>query len=134
MENKVRVERQSIRTHRRQFAWQILVPFLVMTMLILAASVWVVTGGPARTDLWADISVIWILAPTLLIALVVLALLVTTIYGMIKLLQVLPTYTGKTQDIFAMLSAMTRKVADGVAKPILWVRQAGAAIRSIFKL
>jgi hypothetical protein len=134
MENQSPVDHPTIRAHKRQFAWQILVPFLVMAGLIIAGAVLVVTGGAPRTGVWADISVIWLLAPALFIALAFLAIVSTTIYGMAKLLQVIPHYTGKAQGVFALLSAGTRKVADGAAKPFVWFQQAGAVIKSIFRL
>jgi hypothetical protein len=134
MANQRPVDRPTIRAYKRQFAWQILVPFLVMAGLIIAGAVLVVTGGAPRTGVWADISVIWLLAPALFSALAFLAIVITTIYGMAKLLQGIPYYTGKAQDIFALLSARTRKVADGAAKPFVWFQQAGAAIKSIFRL
>jgi len=134
MANQRPVDRPTIRVHKRQFAWQILAPFLVMAGLIIAGAVLVVTGGAPRTGVWADISLIWLLAPALFFALAFLVIVITTIYGMAKLLQVIPHYTGKAQGVFALLSAGTRKVADGAAKPIVWFQQAGAAIKSIFKL
>lgn len=134
MENQRPDDRPTIHAHKRQFAWQILMPFLVMAGLIIAGAVLVVTGGAPRTGVWADISLIWLLAPALFFALAFLVIVITTIYGMAKLLQVIPHYTGKAQGVFALLSAGTRKVADGAAKPIVWFQQAGAAIKSIFKL
>jgi len=134
MENQPTVERPTVRAHKRQFAWQILVPFLVMAGLIIAGAVLVITGGESQNSVWADISMIWLLAPALLFALAFLVLLITIIYGMIKLLQVIPVYTGKAQGIFVLLSAGTRKLADGTAKPFVWLRQTGAVIKSIFKL
>jgi hypothetical protein len=128
------VDQPTVRAHKRQFAWQILVPFLVMAGLIIAGAVLVVTSGAPRTIVWADVSVIWLLAPALFFVLVFLALVLTTIYGMAKLLQILPHYTGKAQDIFTLLSTGTRKVADGAAKPFVWFHQAGAVIKSIFRL
>ena len=134
MENQPPVERPTVRAHKRQFTWQILAPFLVMAGLIIAGAVMVVTGGASRTGVWADVSVIWLLAPALFFALAFLAILITAIYGMAKLLQVLPHYTGKAQGLFALLSAGTRKLADGATKHIVWFRQAGAVIKSIFRL
>ncbi len=134
MANEPPVDRPTIRAHKRQFAWQILVPFLVMAGLIIAGAVLVVTGGAPRTGVWADISVIWLLAPALFFALAFLAIVITTIYGMAKLMQVMPHYTGKAQGIFALLSTGTRKVADGAAKPFVWFQQAGAVIKSIFNM
>ncbi len=134
MVNQPPVDRPTVRAHKRQFAWQILVPFLVMAGLIIAGAVLVVTGGAPRTGVWADVSLIWLLTPALFFALAFLAIMITIIYGMAKLLQIMPRYTGKAQDIFARLSAGTRKVADGTTKPFVWFRQAGAVIKSIFRL
>ncbi|HEY5270699.1 MAG TPA: hypothetical protein VII97_10210 [Anaerolineales bacterium] len=133
MINQPPVDRPTVRAHKRQFAWQILLPFLVMAGLIIAGSVLVVSGGAPRTGVWADISAIWFLTPVLFFALAILVIVVTTVYGMAKLLQVLPHYTGKAQGIFARLSAGTRKVADGSTKPFVWFQQAGAVIKSIFR-
>jgi hypothetical protein len=56
------------------------------------------------------------------------------IYGIAKLLQITPRYTGMAQDFFSMLSDWMRRFADGAAKPIVWFQQAGAILKSIFKL
>lgn len=134
MVNQPPVERPAVRSHKRQFAWQILVPFLVMTGLIIPGAVLVVAGGAPRTGVWADVSLIWLLAPALFIALMFLVIMITVIYGMAKLLQVLPHYTRKAQGIFTLISTGTRKTADGTAKPFIWFGQAGAVIKSIFRI
>ena len=134
MNNPSQGDRPTIKIHNRQFAWQILVPFLVMAGLIITGAVLIVTGGADQTRVWADVSLIWLLIPALVIALILLVLIITIIYGMIKLLQILPLYTGKTQDIFARISAGSRKVADGSTKPFFWIKQAGAVAKSIFRL
>jgi uncharacterized membrane protein YhdT len=126
-------DRPSIQTHKRQVSWQILVPFIVMAGLIIAGAGLVVTGGAARTGVWADVSIIWLLVPVLFIAFAILATLITIIYGMFKMLNLIPRYTGKTQTFFTRLSAGTRKVADGTTKPIFWFGQAGSVIKSIFR-
>jgi uncharacterized membrane protein YhdT len=133
MANQLPDNHLTLRTHKRQFAWRILIPFLVMAGLIITGAVLVVTGGASRTGNWADISVIWLLAPALFFALAILVIAITLIYGMGKLLQVLPHYTGKVQNIFTQLSAGTRKVADGTAKPFIWFRQVRAVSKSLFR-
>ena len=72
--------------------------------------------------------------PALLFALAFLAIIITIIYGMVKILQIIPHYTGKAQDIFSRVSTGTRKVADGTTKPFVWFQQAGAVIKSIFRM
>jgi hypothetical protein len=127
------VETSTVRTHKRQLAWQILVPFFVVMVLLLVVAV-LVAAGASATRTWADVSTIWLIAPLLVFALLFVAMLGALIYGMARLLQVTPRYTGKAQDFFALLSAWARMIADGAVKPFVWFQQAGAMLKSIFKL
>jgi cytochrome c biogenesis factor len=126
-------ETSTVRTHKGQLTWQILVPFFVVTALILVIAILVATGATA-TSTWADISTIWLIAPLLVIALFFVAVLGFLIYGIARLLQVTPRFTGKAQDFFALLSNWARIIADGATKPFVWFQQAGAILKSIFKL
>ena len=123
-----------MRTHKQQLVWQILVPFLVVGALIIAAAVLVVdtTGSASRT--WADVSIIWLTAPILVLALVFVTILGFLIYWIARLMRVTPRYTGKAQGFFALLSKWAWMAADGVSKPLIWFQQAGAILKSIFKL
>jgi hypothetical protein len=132
MADPLPVETPTVRAHKRQFTWQILVPFLVVTVLILAVAVLVATGA-TDTRAWADVSTIWLIAPVLVAALFFTAVLGFLIYGIAKLLQVTPRYTGKAQDFFALLAAWARILADGITKPFVWFQQAGAILKSLFK-
>ena len=132
MQNPSQLETPTVQTHKRQFAWQILVPFLVVMALILVVAVLVATGA-TDTRAWADVSTIWVIIPVLILALVFMVVLGFLIYGFAKLLQVTPRYTGKAQDFFAMLSTWARIIADGTTKPFVWFQQAGAVLKSIFK-
>ena len=122
-----------MRMHRRQLAWQILVPFFVVMAIILFVAVLVATGTTS-TRAWADVSAIWLIAPMLVFALFFVAVLSFLIFGIAKLLQVTPRFTGKAQDFFALLSNWARIIADGAAKPFFWIQQAGAILKFIFKL
>ena len=132
MPNPLPVETPSVHAHKRQLAWQILVPFFAVTALILVVAVLVATGA-TDTRAWADLSTIWLIAPMLVVALVFAALLGLLIYGIARLLQVTPRFTGKAQDFFALLSTWARIIADGATKPFIWFRQAGAILKSKFK-
>jgi hypothetical protein len=123
----------SVHVHKRQFALQILVPFLVAAVLILAAAVLVASGPVSAARTWADISIIWLIAPMLVFALLFVLILGLLIYGIARLLQVTPRYTGKAQGFFALLSGWIHTIADATAKPFIWFQQAGAILKSIFK-
>ena len=133
MADPLPVETPSVHAHKRQFAWQILVPLLVVMALILVAAVLVATGA-TDTRAWADISTIWLIAPMLVVALIFTTVLGFLVYGIARLLQVTPRYTVKAQDFFALLSTWARMIADGAAKPFIWFQQAGAVLKSLFKL
>ena len=126
-------ETSTVRTHKHQLAWQILVPFFVVTALILVIAVLVATGATA-TSTWADISTIWLVAPLLVITLLFMAVFGFLVYGMARLLQLIPRYTGKVQDLFNLLSGRAHTIADAIAKPFIWFQQAGAILKSIFRL
>ena len=137
MENQHSVDPPTIRAHKAQFAWQILVPIILVVLIVLAAGAFVIANGvsgPGQIVLWADISVIWLVVPALFFALAFMVIVITTVYGMAKLLQLLPHYTGKTQGFFSQFSAGILKLADGSVKPFVWFRQAGAVIKSILGL
>lgn len=132
MEKSPGAERSTIRTHKRQFIVQILVPFLLLAGLIIAGAAAALVAGTTRTATLTDISVIWLLLPALVIGVAILAVTITFIYGMAELLKILPRYSGKTQDFFTLVSSGTHRLADGTAKPFIWFRQAGAAVKSLF--
>lgn len=134
MDNLRPVHSATARAHKNQLAWQILVPFFVLMAFILAAAVLVaIPGGPASST-WADVSIIWLIAPMLVFALFFIIVLGFLIYGITKLMQVTPRITGKTQDFFARLSSRTRTIANGSAQPFFWIQQAGAVLKSIFRV
>jgi hypothetical protein len=125
----------SLKTHRRQLFWQILIPLLVVALLLVVVAVLVAVGstGSVDTRAWADVSTIWLLAPMLILALLVTILLGFIIYGLAKLMQVTPRLTGKAQDFFSLLAEWVRKITDILTKPVFWARQAGAILNSVFK-
>jgi hypothetical protein len=127
------VDSPTLRLHKQQVVWQIIVPFTLVTLILLAAGVWLVWCETARARVWADVSIIWLLVPMLFLTLVALALSILLIVGMAKLLQVTPRFTARAQQVAGQVADGTRQAADGAAKPFIWVEQAGAVIKSIFK-
>ena len=124
---------KSYQAHRRNFLWQILVPMLVVLILVVIASVFTAIRPPATASLWADISTIWVLIPLLIFALITLLILAGLIYGMAKLLNITPIYTQKLYLFIRRVTEKAANAADASAKPIFFVEELSASIRSIFK-
>ena len=126
---------ESYQKHRRELAWQIILPVALASLLIVALIVLINIatfnqgGDVAR---WAAISTIWIVIPVMLAGLILLALLVALVYGMKRLLDITPTYTGLAQDYVHKAAGYIRRGADMAVKPVLLLDGIGAGVRRLF--
>lgn len=126
---------ESYKNHRKELAWQIILPVALSAALIVALIVLVNVatfnqgGDVAR---WAAVSTIWIVVPIMIGMLIFLALLGGLVYLMKKLLDVTPTYTGLAQDYVHKAAGYVKRGADAVVKPIFTLGGLGASIRTFF--
>jgi len=127
---------ESYLKHRRQMVWQIILPVVLTSLLIVALIVLINIatfnqgGDVAR---WAAISTIWIVIPIMFGLLIFLALLVGLVYLMMKLLNVTPTYTGMAQDYVHIGAGYVRRAADAIVKPVLQLNGILAGINAFFE-
>ncbi len=124
---------------RRDVAWQIALPLGVAALIVLVLAVLLIlpVGAPVRS-VWADISLIFLIIPTGLMGLVVLALVAALVYGLVIVLRELPYYAKRAQDFVALATYRINTIAAKLANIILsirsfWagVRKAAADVRSI---
>ena len=125
---------ESYKRHRREFAWQIILPVVLASLLIVALIVLVNIatfneGGDVGR--WAAISTIWIIIPLMLVGLVLFALLAALVYGMKRLLDITPTYTGLAQDYVHKAAGYIKRVADMMVRPVLFLDGVGASVRRL---
>jgi len=118
----------SLRTHKRQLAWQIILPVALAAVLGIVAGVFTLRAGAGADRLWADVALIWLLAPLLLLALLLAAVLGLMIYALSRLGRIAPEYTSRGQDLAGRLAAGVKQAADAAVKPILWINQAAAVV------
>ena len=122
----------SYRRHRRQFTLQILLPLLAFALLVLGAGGFlVVSSATAKIRHLADVALIWLMAPLLLMALIVAIVGGVKIYLMTRLLKTLPIYTAKGQELFSRLARGVRSAADRAVIPIFKIHQVLAALQSL---
>ena len=112
----------SYQKHRKQLMWQIILPIVLTTLLIIAGIVLINIatfrdgGDVAR---WAAVSTIWIVIPIMIGMLIFLAILGGLVYLMAKLLNITPMYTGQAQDFVHKIAGYIKRGADAVVKPVL---------------
>lgn len=124
--------------HRNQVMRKIILPVVLSALVLVAIVVWVCIatfnqGGDVGR--WAAISTMWVSGFILLGGLVTLAILGGLIYGMYRLLNALPYYTGVAQDYVFLARGYIMRGADMVAKPIValngWLETAKAFFERI---
>ena len=126
---------ESYKRHRRELVWQIILP-VVLTSLVIVALIVLVNiatfNQGADVARWAAISTIWIVIPVMLAGLVLLAVFSALVYGMKRLLEITPTYTGLAQDYVHRAAGYIRRGADLAVRPVLFLDGIGASIRRLF--
>ena len=127
---------ESYKRHRKQLVWQIILP-MVLTSLLLVALIVLINVATFRdggdVGRWAAISTIWIVIPIMLGLLIVLALLGGLVYLMRKLLHVTPTYTSLAQDYVYIAMGYVKRASEAIVKPVLQLNGILASINAFFE-
>jgi uncharacterized membrane protein len=122
--------------HVRQRFWQVWVPLVVGILVIVSLAVLATIstfGSSATGDQFASVSLIFLILLAIFPALFLLVILAALVYGLIKLLSILPTYTRKAQDFFSKAALFIRKASDWIIQPVLTIHGWQAAVKTLFK-
>lgn len=124
------------REHRREVLWQIILPLAVGVLLVLVAGggvIWAGTTNTGDVSKWADASLIWLIVPLMIAALLFLGLLAGLVYVLTLGIRRLPIFTYRLQKIFSLVSRRVRKAADGAVEPVLRVQSFSAAWKALWR-
>jgi small-conductance mechanosensitive channel len=115
--------------HRREVFWQIIFPFLVISLALLLLAVMAAGLSAEKASKWADISIIWMIIPALIFTLLLMILLGALVFLTLRLLHLLPFYFFKGQNWFVLVNVRLGHVEDRLAEPFLRIRawKAGAS-------
>jgi hypothetical protein len=124
----------SLHRHRRELWTRILLPMLAAVAVIVALAV--MTGIAAfqphsEVGRWAAVSTIWIMLPLMAAGILLLIVLIAVIYGMARLLGILPTYTVQAQGIVWRIGETIKRGADMAAKPIFALEGITATLKRL---
>jgi hypothetical protein len=95
-------------------------------MAILVGS----TTAPQASQ-WADISLIWLISPTLIFTLIALAILIALIYAIIRLIQVLPFSTYRLLSWLIVFGTRIKQLGNKAVEPVLRVQAFGASLQTL---
>ena len=114
------------RKHHQEVLRQITIPLVIGIVVVLGIALISVVGSDNQVSQIADISLIWLIAPMLLFGLIFLVINLAMVYGMYKLLQVLPGYARLGQNFFETARMQIRKISDSAVEPFLRASSAKA--------
>jgi hypothetical protein len=130
--NNTRPERNPIthRNHRKEVFWQITFPLIIGISVILGLAVWTImataTGGDISQT--ANTSLVFLILPTMLLAIIPLALFAGMAYGVIWLNKKLPANMRRVQDAFIRVRDGVKTGADKLVEPIIRFRSTIASL------
>jgi hypothetical protein len=126
-------EHPSFQKHRRQLWTQILVPLLIAVAILLgvATLTGIATFRDGDVGRWAAISTIWIIIPVMGAGLMVLVIFIGVIYGMARLLALIPPYTGHAQKIVWRIEGYIKRGAEMAVKPVLALEAIFASLKRL---
>jgi hypothetical protein len=127
---------ESLRLHRRQTVWQIWAPLWVFILIILGMAAGVIfsaAGASPEVGRWASMSLIMLITPTLLVALIFLVVAAGLVYLMARALHALPVYTQLGQAYAHLFSVMVRVWADRAASPVITIRGVWAGWETLLR-
>lgn len=120
-----RPERESYAKHKRDVNRQIILPMVLVSLIGLGIAVFsgfAATNNNPGVSLWADISIIWLIIPMMILALVILVLTLAMVYGLKRLSKIMPYYTGLIQDYALWLSAEIKIWTEKIVQPVLTIK------------
>jgi len=120
------------RLHKKQVLWQIILPLCIGIPVLFTLGILTIFSGSETVSHWADISLIFLLIPLMLMGLVISALIVGLIIGISRLMQYIPTYAHLVQQFAFLVKGRVLQRCNISVEPILFVRSTIPAIRVLF--
>jgi uncharacterized membrane protein len=105
--------------HRRQAFWQIYLPLIVFTILVIATIVLVIIANNEQVSKWADISLIFVISITMVAFLVVIVGLAFSVVYTRRLLRATPYFFFNAQRFIYLVEIRVKRVSNAAVEPIL---------------
>jgi hypothetical protein len=118
------------RTHRKEVFWQITFPLIIGISVIIGLAAWTIqataTGGDISQT--ANASLVFLILPIMLMAIIPLVLFAGMAYGVIWLNNKLPANMRRLQDAIIRVRDGVKTGADKLVEPIIRLRSTIASL------
>lgn len=117
--------------HRKEVFWQISLPIAIGSLILLAFAALSFTLEYGEASRWADISLIWLIMPAMVVTLITCVMLAASIYALVKLIVVLPYYSLQLLNWLILVSRYVHQAGDRAVEPVLRFKSFSASARSL---
>lgn len=121
------------KTHRIQVLWQVVLPLVLGGLVILTLDVFTIQASEDTVDRGADLGMIIILLPVMIMLVILLALFSVTIYGLLRAQKVIPRFTYQAQTLVGRMQQIVNSTTDRTVAPILSINGWLAGIKTLVK-
>lgn len=120
---------QTRRRHRIEVWWQIAVPLLLAIALVFGGAYLVGVNETGNAERLAQIAMMLLSIPLLLIGLIFLTLFAALIYVLGRAIRWIPPRSLRVQRAVQRFSRATVRLADVAAEPLIQIESAAGAVR-----
>lgn len=111
--------------HRRQVFFRIYVPVIIASLILITLITFLVlslNSFPTLSQIWANISVIMLVVPAILLFLVLLTFLCLAVFGMYKVNRIFPGHLRRIRDRVTKINTHTQQFISRAASPVISTR------------
>jgi hypothetical protein len=119
--------------YKKQVRTEILLPFGLVLLLTLILVIILTATRTGNTSVWADVAIVFISIPFLILGLLFLAVFIAIVFGLYKVLDYLPSITVQGQDLTLQLKHYALRISDRMADPVITIDSIGKAIRGAIR-
>ncbi|MBE9478709.1 MAG: hypothetical protein IMY80_01995 [Chloroflexi bacterium] len=116
---------------RDYWVW-IYLPFLVGILVLVGIGILVVRAGFGSVSAWADTSLIFMLLPMIILGLVLVVLFGAMIYGIVKLITMIPEWFTIIRRFFWQAENAVQQAGDIVVRPFTVMKSSWAALQESY--
>ena len=115
---------------KRDYRVWIYLPFLIGVLVLAGIVFLVVRAGFGSMSAWADASLALMLLPTIVLGLIPLVLVGLMIFGVVKLIDVLPESFQSVMNIFKQVEKAAQRTGDIAVRPLITAKSSWAGLQA----
>ena len=116
--------------HRHEVFWQVSIPFVLICFVLSVLAILAASASYIEASKWADISVIYLIVPMMIFALLAIVIQVASVYALIRLMQVLPFYSYRGHGYLLQIGMQIEWAGNQAVRPFVGIKTSFASLRA----